>query len=75
MKSTANAGLSRDIQDILAVARAVVAQSPKNAPAAEPEEVEEAPDFAVYGLVANGCGHRDPAKDHADFISPLLLAA
>lgn len=75
MLPKANARLSRDIQDILAAARDAVGQSPKNAPAPEPEEVEEAPDFAVHGLVANGCGHRDPAKEHADFISPLLLAA
>jgi hypothetical protein len=75
MTPKTNATLTRDIQDILATARDAVARNPKALPPAEPQEVEEAEKLEVYGLVANGCGRHEAAKENTDFISPLLLAA
>jgi hypothetical protein len=70
MTPKAKAMFVQDIQDILAAARAAAPL-----PSGEPEELEETRDFEVYGFVANGCGHHEPTKENADFISPLLLAA
>ncbi len=72
MKLKPDARLSREVQDILTAARN--AKPVPGLPAPEPEEVEEAGDIAVYGLVANGCGRHEP-RENANFISPLLLAA